>query len=271
MMNYIGIRGHRGAGKSAIAWLLGNTISYLTKKTGEEISQTTWNEWCNDVIRDPNIMDKVGMDRVFIESFSDQIKVLIQLFLNCPHEYLYNDIYKDTVVVNMRDFSCHEVEAGEIFDTVTAKEMYDSINKQEDPQPIIKNTYMYLREFILYFGMEVMQRFFGSNAWVKSVSNNTKMHDEFFDHGKCYKIYMDVKTPAEVTHVKKHNGVIINVIRPKNKRGASGLERLGRDDRIDYSVNVNGSLYELKNQIEAIASDIINKFENNGREEAEKD
>lgn len=73
---------------------------------------------------------------------------------------------------------------------------------------------------------------------------------------------MDVKTPAEVTHVKHNNGVIINVLRPKNKLGSSGLDRLGRDDRIDYTVNVLGDLFELKDQITAIALDIINKFKN---------
>ena len=265
-MKYIGIRGHRGAGKSAIAWLIGNTISQMTRKDYQGITQEQWNAWCDSIIADPNIMEKTGLSRVFIESFSDQIKIFIQLFLNCPREYLYDDIYKDTVVVNLRDLSYHEVETGEIYDVVTAKEMYESINKGEEPQPIIKNTYMYLREFILYFGLEVMQRFFGSNVWVKSVNNNSKSFDEFFERGKCYKIYMDVKTPAEVTYIKRNNGVIINVIRPKNKRGSSGLERLGRDERIDYSVNVNGSLHELKDQIEVIASDIINIFGNEQKE-----
>lgn len=262
-MRYIGIRGHRGAGKSAIAWLLGNTISNLTSDESlGEIPSHLWNQWCNQILVDPNIMDKQGLDRVFIESFSDQIKVFIQLFLNCPREYLYDDIYKDIVVVNLRNLSCKEIETGEIYDTITAEEMYDSIDKNENPQPISKNTYMYLREFILYFGLEVMQRFFGSNVWVKSINNNSQMFDEFFEQGKCYKIFMDVKTPAEVTHIKHNNGVIINVLRPKNKLGSSGLERLGRDDRIDYTVNVLGNLQDLKDQITAIALDIINRFKN---------
>ena len=37
-MNYIGIRGHRGAGKQTIAYLLGETIDYILskKKTAEK-------------------------------------------------------------------------------------------------------------------------------------------------------------------------------------------------------------------------------------------
>ena len=37
-MNYIGIRGHRGAGKKTIAYLLGETINYiLLKKKGDKL------------------------------------------------------------------------------------------------------------------------------------------------------------------------------------------------------------------------------------------
>ena len=33
-MKYIGVRGHRGAGKISISYLLGNTLEYLIKNKG---------------------------------------------------------------------------------------------------------------------------------------------------------------------------------------------------------------------------------------------
>ena len=80
---------------------------------------------------------------------------------------------------------------------------------------------------------------------------------------------MDLKTPAEATYIKQQNGLIVNVVRPGHKKGQSGLERLGRDDRIDYTIEVNGELYNTKNDVINIANDIINKFEKDGRKEGE--
>ena len=65
--------------------------------------------------------------------------------------------------------------------------------------------------------------------------------------------------------------MIVNVTRPGHKKGQSGLERLGRDDRIDYTIEISGDLYDTKEDIVNIARDIVNKFENNGREENKKD
>lgn len=279
-MNYIGIRGHRGAGKSSIAWLLGNTIDFI--KGGNEglldseIFEHVYGNWCSQIILNPNIINETSIQHVYLDSFSDSIKTFVQLLLGCPEEYLKEDLYKDSIVINLRDFSCTPIEQlGEV-PLISASDLYDSIDKDVDPQPIMKNIYMTLREFILYFGLDVMQRFFGRNVWVKSLRVNTQMIDKFYEinhyNGKgMYRIYMDLKTPAEATYIKQQNGLIVNVVRPGHKKGQSGLERLGRDDRIDYSIEINGNLRETKIDIVNIAKDIINRFENGGREESKEE
>lgn len=266
-MNYIGVRGHRGAGKSAIAWLLANTIDFIKCGHGgfldKEMFDIFYKEWCKKIVEYPNCINESDLRFVYLESFSDSIKTFIHLLLGCDEEYLYDDKYKDTIIVNLRDFSCKTIqEIGDV-ETVSAENLYDSISKDDDPQPVMKNTYMTLREFILYFGMEVMQRFFGRNVWVKSLRQNSGTVDMFFDTGDNYKIFMDLKTPAEATYIKQQNGFIVNVTRPGHKKGQSGLERLGRDDRIDYEIEVNGDLYSIKNQIVSISTDIVNKNNNN--------
>lgn len=265
-MNYIGIRGHRGAGKSSIAWLLANTIDFIQSGhkgfLDKELFAVFYKNWCQKIMEDPNIVNETSFRFVYLDSFSDSIKTFIQLLLGCPSEYLYEDVYKDTIVVNFRDFSCKNINEFEELTLISANELYESIDKDLNAQPITKNLYMTLREFILYFGLEVMQRFFGRNVWVKSLRVNSDMLDSFYGNEKSYKIFMDLKTPAEATYVKQHNGIIVNVVRPGHTKGQSGLERLGRDDRIDYTVEVNGDLYSTMDQIKNIAINITK----NGRE-----
>lgn len=269
-MNYIGIRGHRGAGKSSIAWLLANTIDFIKQGNegliDKELFDSMYKRWCDKIMENPNVFNEEGLQYVYLDSFSDSIKTFIQLLLGCPEEYLKEDSYKDTIVVNLRDFSCTDINSFEELVLVSADEMYNSIDKNAGPEPIMKNIYMSLREFILYFGLDVMQRFFGRNVWVKSLRANTEMLDRFYNGRGMYKVYMDLKTPAEATYIKQQNGLIVNVTRPGHKKGQSGLERLGRDDRIDYTIEISGDLYDTKKDIVNIARDIVNKFENNGRE-----
>lgn len=274
-MNYIGIRGHRGAGKSSIAWLLGNTINFI--KGGNEglldseLFEHVYDRWCDQIMMNPNIINESSIQSVYLDSFSDSIKTFVQLLLGCPEEYLREDSYKDSIVVNLRDFSCTHIEQLGDVNLTSASELYDSVDKNADPQPIMKNIYMSLREFILYFGLDVMQRFFGRNVWVKSLRVNTEMLDKFYDGKGMYRIYMDLKTPAEATYIKQQNGLIVNVVRPGHKKGQSGLERLGRDDRIDFTIEITGDLKEAKKDIINIAKAIINRFENGGREESKEE
>lgn len=261
-MNYIGVRGHRGAGKSSIAWLLGNTIE-LIQSGNEELLYTDmfkdiYKSWCDKLMSDPNTINGASFKYVYLDSFSDSIKTFIQLLLGCPSEYLYEDIYKDTIIINFRDFSYKHIDDFEDIVLVKADELYKLIDKEQDPQPMLKNLYMTLREFILYFGLEVMQRYFGRNVWVKSLRANSELLDDFYGGKNSYKIFTDLKTPAEATYIKQKDGLIVNVVRPDNKKGKSGLERLGRDDRIDYSIEVNGDLYSTIDKIKEISLNITN-------------
>ena len=268
-MNYIGVRGHRGAGKSSIAFLLGNTIDFIT--TGHQDSTNTilfddlYKSWCDNLLHNVNCINECSLRNCYFESFSDSIKTFIRLLLGCPEEYLYEDKYKDIVVVNLRDLSCKLLnEFSEPIKIISAQEFYKTMphDPDESPVAICSNTYMMLREFIMYFGLEIMQRFFGRNVWVKSLKVNSEQIDKFYDLGNSYKIFIDLKTPAEVTYIKQNQGYIVNVNRPGNKKDKSGLERLGRDDRIDYNITVDGDLYSTKENIIEIAKDIINRFNN---------
>lgn len=270
-MRYIGVSGHRGAGKSSIAYLIGQTLNLLAQGHSKalvdnnEAYDAFYNHWCKQLMESENCVNDADLDHIYFESFSDSIKTFIRLLLGCPEEYVYEDKYKDTVVVNMKDLSCKLLDSfPEPPILMSAQDFYKAMpyDYDETPVAITMNRYMLLREFIMYFGLEVMQRFFGRNVWVKSLKANSGQYDEFYGTGINYKVFIDLKTPAEATYIKQANGFIINVIRPANKKGQSGLERLNSryNDKIDYNITVEGDLYSLRDKIREIAKDINNKF-----------
>lgn len=263
-MNYIGIRGHRGAGKKSIAYLLGQTIDYLIENEGKLLVGKTYDElyeqWVEDVMTNEDVIHDIGLDNVYFDSFADTLKLFVELLTGIPNEYIYNDHYKDHVVINIRDFSYTYYE--EIPDTIqllTRDELYKLMPKDSNPITIMKNLYMTLREFILYFGIDVMQRFLGLNVWVKSLRQSEERLSSLFNEDNMYKIFSDVKTPSEVTYILDRKGCIVHVIRPSNKKKSGGFDKLSKDGRVDYTIHVGGNLSEIKSQILEIAKQIISR------------
>ena len=259
-MHYIGIRGHRGAGKNTVSYLLGNIINEMIKTKSFEISDELFQAWCDDIVNDEKIIHEIGLDHIYFESIGDTLKVLIHLIVGCPLDYLYSDYHKDHVVINLRDFS-HKIyeEIPEEIKLTNSTELFESIPKTCPPITITKNIFITLREFILYFGKEVMQRFFGLDVWVKSLKSSKGIFPlSSYPEDNSYKIYTDLKTPSEVTYVKKMNGYIVKVSRPNHKK-PKGLDKLSQDTRIDYKVIIGDNLYDIKEQLINIAVDIINK------------
>lgn len=262
-MKYIGIRGHRGAGKTTISYLLGNTIDYLIKNKDESDIDELYRTWCDDIIKDEKIIHECGLDYVYFDSFSDTLKLWVKLLIGCPSDYMYDDYYKDHMIINIKDFSYKIYE--ELPTNIkihSHNELYEIMPKDKAPTTITKNIYISLRDFIMYFGLEVMQRFFGANVWVKSLRSSSSFYNSIFDDSNSYKLFTDIKTPGEVTYIKNNGGIVIKVSRPGHKKNSKGLDKLSQDNRFDYEINVNGDLYNTKEQIIEISKQILE----NGKE-----
>lgn len=258
-MKYIGIRGHRGAGKTTISYLLGNTINYIFKYGNEDGIDDLYRTWCDDVIKDEKIIHECGLDYVYFDSFSDTLKLWVKLLLGCPSDYIYDDYYKDHMIINLKDFSYKIYE--EMPQNITIynhNELYDLMPKNKAPITITKNIYISLRDFIMYFGLEVMQRFFGSNVWVKSLKCSSEFYNSIFNEDDSFKIFTDVKTPGEVTYIKNNGGMIVKISRPGFKKNSKGLDKLAQDTRFDYEIIVEGDLYDTKEKIIEISKQLIN-------------
>ena len=263
-MKYIGIRGHRGAGKKSVTYLLGNTIEYLIMKEKNQNNIKTsfddaYNTWVQHIMDDESIYYTTALKYVYFDSFGDTLKIFVHLLTGIPTDYIYNDYYKDHTVINLKDFTykTHKELPNNI---LTKDEVYSLMNKPGNPTAITKNIYITLREFILYFGIDVMQRYFGLNVWVKALKQSENNFDDDLLGLDCnYKIFSDVKTPSEVTYILDNGGCIIHVTRPNNHKKPKGFDKLSKDGRIDYTIHVGGDLYEIKNQILEIAKQIIDK------------
>lgn len=264
-MNYIGIRGHRGAGKQTVSYLLGCTINYLIEwfgdkgqpKLTEEEFKKVFIKYCDEIIANENIVNTANLKRIYFDSFGDGPKTFVSLLLGCDPNMTYSDYHKDHTIVNLHDFSYETYETiPEYLKCLDAEELYKIFSNKKEPTVILKNTYTTLREFIMYFGKEVMQRHFGLNVWVKTLKANEERYSSSYNDQNYYKIFTDLKFPSEVTYIKDKKGVVVKVSRPGFKK--KGSDKLSQDDRYDYEVVIGDNLYDLQNTIWDIAIDIIN-------------
>lgn len=252
-VKYIGIRGHRGSGKNTIAYLLGNIIQWLLDNhmtdNGLDVTEVyqlacdsrfvdSYRSWCESIKRDETgSIEEMNTASVYLESFGDTPRILLQLITNIPSEFFNSDYYKDHIVVNLKDFTWRVDEYLEKMQDVQIYTSEDFINNKTNLDNIDKtDMYMTLREFIIYFA-QVCMRHLGQSVWVKSMRcSDSESFDDYYNIGTQYKIFRDIKAPSELNYIKEHDGVIIKVDRPNFKKQNGGVESLSNDNRFDYNV-----------------------------------
>lgn len=258
-MNYIGIRGHRGAGKDLISYVVGCTLNHMIE-TNQIPDKSKMDSWINDIIDNDNVIHEVSLKNVYFDSFGDTVKTFVALLLGCDTKYLYDDYYKDRMVIDMSTFKY------QIFDDipkdltlVSNEQLYNIMMKQGSPDAVVQQYMITLRDFILYFGQDVMKRFFGTNVWIKSLNLNGNMFENIFSDSS-YKIFRDIKTSSEVTYIKNKGGIIINVYRKNShkKRGFNN-DKLLKDKRIDFQINIPDNVYDIYDDIIQIC-ELCNKI-----------
>ena len=257
MTKYIGIRGHRGSGKISISYLIANTLEYLMdfNEFGSDFT-ALYNSWCNELMKDEQeAIYNIDTPHVYLESFGDLPKMLTEMLTSIPHEYIYSDYYKDHIFIDIKTMDYIEMSDKEIkkFNTPIwkSRELIDYVD--ECGLEGYKNYWISLREFILYYA-KITSKYLGNDIWVKLLRMNEKrdreMQDKYNVFGRSgkYKIFVDLKAPTEVTYVKENDGFIIKINRPDNIK-KKGFDKLVNDNRFDYELNINGSLYDLKDDI----------------------
>lgn len=268
-MKYIGIRGHRGSGKHTIGILLGHTIEVvINKKYNKEEYKILFNDWVKEILENDDITSRETY-HVYFDSFADAPITMINMIFDIPIEYLQSNKFRDDIYINLKTFECIEsLEAPAPLTTAYQlfEKRYNEIdceNMNEDPLIFKRNLFISLRNLLYYFGVLVVPKFFGLNIWVKSLERNTKNIENFYRNCSQggYRLFSDVKLIQEVDFIKKHNGVIIRLLRPTNIKNDSLLSnKLDFDNRYDYTIELpNDDLYSLSDQIWNLANNIILK------------
>ena len=269
MQKLVGIRGHRGAGKESVAFLLAQTLEFietserLGSDNGEDYKKRfniMYNESVKELVDDK---DKAFADadfkHVYLDAFGDAPKAMVQQLLGCDFKYLQEERWKDHAVVDLRTFNIEEVDElpNDLMDPSSMMHYCPSFLDDERCKDECK---MSLRDFILYFGINVMQKYFGRDVWVKSTAQNDKRNEEYFEDG--IRIYTDIKAPTELTYLIDKQAVIINVERRGYKK-KGGLDLLKDDTRWDFNIQIKGNdLMSIKDDIKKIAEDIYYGKEN---------
>lgn len=253
MHKIIGIRGHRGAGKESVAFLLASTLEFIKYSESLQLLPPEkylegFNNMYDEAVKKlvdnkDKAFTNINFNYVYLDAFGDAPKAMVQQLLGCDHKYLWNEYWKDHAVVNIQTFEIREVNQ--------LPNDLISLEDISDGTPIGE---MSLRDFILYFGQNIMQKYFGRDVWVKSTAMNDRMNEEYFEDG--IRIYTDVKAPTELSYLINKQAIIINVER-KGHEKKGGLDLLKNDNRWNYNLKIkDDDLMSIKNDILKIAEDI---------------
>lgn len=246
-MKYIGITGHRGSGKTTIAYLLGNMLEGLRWNYDKDKIQLMYNRCCKLIKENNNAIYDCGNLFVYFDEFGEMPKHMVATLLGIDMSILDNDIMKDTMYVNMKDFKLYTYN--ESFKVITSTELVENSSKKW------KDAYMSLRDFVQCFSIDIMQKIFGSDVWLKSRIVND---ETWKDTTEGWKIFSDVKTKDEIKYIKDNNGIIVRCRRPSNKKNNKGISNTETCD-VDYIIITEGELTTLFETIYNIALDIYEK------------
>lgn len=269
MYKYIGIRGHRGAGKNTVSYLIGVAIDYLLNHSRSfEGFDSVYHSACERVKQSEDFLDEADFNRVYFGAFSETPKVALSILTGIPFEWMNNDWKKDSVFVNMQDFTIHECKTKRDIDIFKESTKVFSAERlatltETGVASFDTELWLSLRDLIIYFGKFTVQFRFGRAAWVNALRVNDEQTERFYadDKRTVYKIFTDVKFPTEISYLKDRKGVIVKVSRPNNEKEASSLsEALNNDNRFDYDIVIEDDVAStsFQKKIEQIALEVIN-------------
>lgn len=168
-------------------------------------------------------------------AFADSLKDQIAHLLNIDCAYLHDQDYKSSHVVLKKNLQTLHIN--------------DVVNYP-------KESYWTIREFMQYYGTDVMQNAFGKNVWINKTFNNIVSDKSDFP------VITDVRFKAEYKFVKFNNGIIINIINPyiqSNDTHSSECDLDGmhadyviinnwKEDPLSVEKQINGIIQQIKNE-----------------------
>ena len=103
-MNYIGITGHRGSGKTSVGYLLGNILDCLKGENTKEDIKKLYPEWCSIIKEHNNAIYDCCLDNVYFDEFGDMPKAFVASLLSVDMNILNNDTILDNNIASQYKF-----------------------------------------------------------------------------------------------------------------------------------------------------------------------
>ena len=205
-------------------------------------------KWCESIRKDNNAIYDTSLYYVYFDEFGELPKSMVAQLLGIDMGILDNDFMKDHMYVNLKDFTIHrDIENGNV---VTPTEYISMVNIYKPKQ--IQKVYMSLREFTKMFSVDIMQRIFGTNVWLKS---RVRMNEQYGEVDDGWRIFTDVKLGDELLYIKDKNGVIIEVSRPVNRKKDNGISNI-EGIEVDYTITIMTDISDMFEDLYKIAKDI---------------
>lgn len=248
-MKYIGITGHRGSGKTSTAYLIGNILELIEKGYSKNDLKSYYNEWCETIKNNPNAIYDCALNYIYFDEFGEMPKSFVAQLLSIDMSVLDNDIMKDSMYVNLLDFRLYSLEDN--FMVVDSDWLLKNRAVKYTGEPI----YMSLREFVKCFSIDIMQKYFGSNVWLKVLRVND---DKWNEPDSGWRVFSDVKTTDEIEYIKNKNGVLILTKHPSKRKSKKGITNI-EECNPNYVIDTTGELIDLFDSIYEIAKNIYEK------------
>jgi hypothetical protein len=186
------------------------------------------------------------LDYIYFDEFGEMPKSFVAQLLSIDMSVLDNDTLKDTMYVNMKDFKLYANDG--TLKTITAEDVLSNNGKKWS------NYHISLREFAKCLSIDIMQKFFGSDVWLKTL----KVNDDKWNESEAgWRIFSDVKTTDEIEYIKNKQGVLIRTKHPSNKKSKKGITNI-ENCNPDYIIDTSGELIDLFDSIYEIAEKIYN-------------
>lgn len=258
----IGIRGHRGAGKNTLSYLLGAAIEHYTRQGSFDGFNETYSKAVERCRQDETFIDDANMRNVHFESFADTPKILITELIGVPSEWAYDDWCKDSVLIRLDTFetqtSKDKLELASRLKSLTERGVLHDADTIKSAMDQGGEVWATLREVISYFS-HFMRDNLGTDVWIKALKANKWDRECFFTGNKTkYKIFTDCKFPSEISYIKDAGGCIVKVTREDNVKPDTNISSaLTNDDRHDFTFEMQADLYAIEEDIKTLATKIL--------------
>lgn len=243
----VGIHGKKQHGKDLVASMCQHYISN---------SKMNIIEWINLTIPSRNTYS-----HICVKKFADKLKDIICLILNCTHEDLENETFKNTplgedwIRYGRADGFFRSSKGTIMNNTPCSKEEYETelkINWQTAYK--FEHT---PRSILQMFGTEV-GRFIHPNLWINALFIDyqaTVKYDDSTTDGNTWKypnwFISDLRFPNELEAIKKHKGLVIKVVNPRIINNDTHESETALDNYTDwdYVIVNDGTIGDLYNEV----------------------